>query len=323
MRRALSTSRRAIELLTALAGALTLCACAAFGETEPNPLGRDAEAPGPEGGAAAPDPTGRPLGVQGDVTATDGDTTSLLGFAAPDDNGAAITSYEYDVNADDTWRALGADRVVLGLTNGTTYKFRVRAVNAKGPSATPSAQSNAVVPYGAPEPPKVTASLSAVTVTWAWTPASASGRAVIGYQVKLDGGAYGATAAKASFSKAFSDAVTHSLCVVAITDGDAARNRSGESCTPVPWPYHVAKAEITADGFTTAVAGGSVYNNESVAGTTYSIAGACFTSTDIGSNNGYWYKLAATGHWVAATTYVQKKNEFGAPRISGGGGGCN
>ena len=78
-----------------------------------------------------------------------------------------------------------------------------------------------------------------------------------------------------------------------------------------------------SDGFSKPVAGGSVFNNEVASGASPTIDGACFTETDIGSNNGWWYRVASTGHWHAATNFTQKKNEFGAPQVNGGAGGCN
>jgi hypothetical protein len=80
--------------------------------------------------------------------------------------------------------------VVGGLTNGTAYTFRVRAVNAVGASAN-SAQSNAVTPATVPDAPTIgtaTAGTGSATVTWT-APANNGGSAITGYRVDtLTGG---------------------------------------------------------------------------------------------------------------------------------------
>jgi hypothetical protein len=111
--------------------------------------------------------------------------------------------------------------------------------------------------------------------------------------------------------------------VKATTSGEVGRNESAEKCAAATIALPTAVSDVTGDGFTNAVASGTRYNNEIVLGKTYSISGACFTANDIGSNNGWWYRNAATGHWAAATIFVQQTNQFGATRVSGGAGGCN
>jgi large repetitive protein len=210
---------------------------------------------------------------------------------------------------------------VLGLTNGTTYRFRVRAVNGVGPSGSPSAASNPVIPYGVPAIPVLTAKATSTRIDWTWPVPDGNGRPIAGYRIKLDSAAY-TTITKTTYGAAFVSGA-HTLCVIASSSGEAGRNESPEKCTPATIALPTAVADVTGDGFTTAVAGGTRYNNEIVNGKTYSISGACFTSNDIGSNNGWWYRNAATGHWTPATLFVQETNQFGATRVSGGAGGCN
>jgi hypothetical protein len=268
--------------------------------------------------------TAPPPGIVDLVTADERDRASALTFASPTPDGVQITAYEYDVNADAQWRPLGADRIVLALTNGERYRFRVRPLNDHGPALTPSAQSNEIVPYGAPEPPTVAASASGKTIRWKWTPNDGNGRAVTRYEHQLDGGAFVPTAEQ-TFSQAFGANEPHTLCVVALNDGvDPARSRSAPECAAFKLSLPIVVAESTGDAFDTAGAGGKRYDNEVVNNKSIAIDGACFRDPDITSNNGWWYRLAPTGHWAAATVFTKSVNEVGAPRVFGGAtSNCN
>lgn len=77
-----------------------------------------------------------------------------LAFTAGSDNGRAITKYQYStdgINWSDTDAGTTSPRVASGLSNGTNYTMRLRAVNVAG-SGTSSATFNATstTPYGAP-----------------------------------------------------------------------------------------------------------------------------------------------------------------------------
>ena len=69
------------------------------------------------------------------VTAAAGNGQVTLAWMAPaDDGGSPITGYEYEIDGSGTWMDAGSDmtETVTGLMNGTSYLFRVRAVNAVG-----------------------------------------------------------------------------------------------------------------------------------------------------------------------------------------------
>ena len=114
-----------------------------------NGAGRGGES---ESGTVTPSTTpARPTGL----TATAGNGTVTLSWTAGSDGGSAITGWKYIKHSNNAWDSgwtevpnSGAGTTsyrVPNLTNGTAYKFKVRAVNAKGDGAD-SPESDAVTP---------------------------------------------------------------------------------------------------------------------------------------------------------------------------------
>lgn len=89
-------------------------------------------------------------GVPTDVTAAAGDGQAVVSFTAPaDDGGSGITNYILvSTPGGITVSGTQSPITVHGLTNGTSYTFTVKAVNALGSGETSSA-SNAVTPVAA------------------------------------------------------------------------------------------------------------------------------------------------------------------------------
>ncbi|HLT84934.1 MAG TPA: Ig-like domain-containing protein [Phototrophicaceae bacterium] len=131
------------------------------------------------------------------VTATEGDRQATLAFSAPADNGDPIRRYEYQVNGG-SWNQVPSNRVIGGLSNGSSYRFTVRACNTYCGEASPA--SNAVVPYG----PFGQATMSGqrhgrhdgyidgITeqpgATFSWTTPGGNGRDVTSVQLRVDNG---------------------------------------------------------------------------------------------------------------------------------------
>jgi hypothetical protein len=131
-------------------------------------------------------------------TATAGNASAVVRWTAPAATGGSpIIRYEVQVVNNATNATVGAVRIapanatqftVTALTNGTAYRFRVRAVNAVGASAF-SADSNAVTPATVPgAPPSVTATRGAnggaVTAQIVWTaPTNTGGSPITAYRV--------------------------------------------------------------------------------------------------------------------------------------------
>jgi hypothetical protein len=125
------------------------------------------------------------------LVATPGDTELLITFDMPSANGSDITQFEYSVDEGDEI-STGRDEpafTITGLTNGTEYSIRVRAVNGVGKSG----WSNPVT--GTPEagtaPPDAPTDLSATTlagdIVISFTPGSDNGAEITDYEAYVDG----------------------------------------------------------------------------------------------------------------------------------------
>ncbi|NDE17149.1 hypothetical protein EBZ80_19690 [bacterium] len=128
-----------------------------------------------------------------------------VNFTAPlSDGGDAISNYEFSTNDGSTWTARSPSStvsplVITGLTNGTTYTVRIRAVNNAG-SGTQSSSSTGT-PVAAP-------TLTAVTLASALT------------------GTYGAAGTAVSFTAAGTD-LTANLTVTAQTGFEVSSTQNG------------------------------------------------------------------------------------------------
>jgi ELWxxDGT repeat protein len=131
----------------------------------------------------------------GDIQVTPGNGRVTLSWTAPANNGGSVvTDYfvQYSSNDGATWtRFLDGIRptpnaVVVGLANGTSYRFRVAAINSIGLGAY-SAPSAAVKPKptvpGAPSVPGATAGNWEVLLNWS-APASNGGATITDYFVQ-------------------------------------------------------------------------------------------------------------------------------------------
>ncbi|HET7399472.1 MAG TPA: fibronectin type III domain-containing protein [Intrasporangium sp.] len=128
------------------------------------------------------------------VTAVRGNASAPLSWKAGSNGGSAITGYRIEVRRGttvvrtDSRTGTATSTTITGLTNGTAYTFRVRAVNAVGLGAF-SLPSNAVTPATVPGAPVIgTPTQGAVggtlTAVANWTaPTSTGGSAILSYRV--------------------------------------------------------------------------------------------------------------------------------------------
>jgi hypothetical protein len=117
-----------------------------------------------------------------------GDSLVNLAWTTPNGNGSPISGYavEYSSNGGTSWTRVTVGNVnattVTGLGNGTTYIFRVAAVNGAGPGLF-SAPTTQVIPLGTPA--EVGAVPSDRSVWVAWTPPTGNTAAIVGYRIEV------------------------------------------------------------------------------------------------------------------------------------------
>ena len=129
------------------------------------------------------------------LMATRGDGEVTLNWRASNNGGSAIKYYEYNVDGG-AWISTGGKSTsytVTGLTNGETYRFRVRAVNSVGPGAEskPARATPATVP-GAPRNLTLTSGSQYMMLIWE-RPADNGGLPITGYEYiqKEEDGSFG------------------------------------------------------------------------------------------------------------------------------------
>jgi len=141
-----------------------------------------ASAPSPSLIVGIPDTPAAPSSV------VPGNAQATVTWAAPANNGAAISAYIVTpyigatAQTPFTLSSAATSATIGGLTNGSTYTFRVQAVNARGTSA--ASPNSAAVVIGTPAaPPTATAAPGNGTATVSWTAPANNGSAITGYRV--------------------------------------------------------------------------------------------------------------------------------------------
>jgi Ca2+-binding RTX toxin-like protein len=131
------------------------------------------------------------------VTATAGNAQASLAWTAPTNNGGSpITGYRVQVRTGttvvrtDILTGTGTTTTVAGLTNGTAYNFRVRAVTGFGLGvlSDPSNTVTPLAPASAPGTPVATARNTAASLTWT-APANNGGSPITQYRIQIRTGA--------------------------------------------------------------------------------------------------------------------------------------
>ena len=140
--------------------------------------------------SATPKSTLAPPDTPFGLSATPGNQRVKLSWVQPS-GGAALTHYEYELDGSDTWTTTGSTApttTVMGLTNGQTYTFRVRAVNSAGASGASGSQSATptTTEPDAPEGLSATPGDGQVTLRWR-PPGNDGGDTITHYEYELDG----------------------------------------------------------------------------------------------------------------------------------------
>jgi titin len=127
-------------------------------------------------------------GAPSNVVITPGNSSVSVSFTASDNNGATISKYQYQLGSGSWTDAVGTTSPISisGLTNGTSYDIKLRAVNSVGDGAASDAVS--VTPRTVPGAPSITSVTPGdSTVSLAFTAGADGGSVITGYEYELNG----------------------------------------------------------------------------------------------------------------------------------------
>ncbi|CAM3823180.1 Ig-like domain-containing protein [Smaragdicoccus niigatensis] len=170
------------------------------------------------------------------VSATAGDGQVTLSYSAPNDNGSPITSYEVSMNggAYSAFSGTSSGGTVSGLTNGTSYTFKVRGVNAAGPGPD-GGTSSAVTPFGPPKAPAISGSAAGTAVNFTWDSDSShmqNGRPISSVTVTFDSTG---VANNGSYTGGSGYSQSHSLKIHVCDDQNTCVDSTGQATSgPMP-----------------------------------------------------------------------------------------
>ena len=240
------------------------------------------------------------------LTVSGGDGSVALAWTAGSNGGSAITGWKYTKKTgddwDDDWTAVpnsGAGTTsytVPDLTNGTAYRFKVRAVNANGDGAE-SAESASVTPSAKPAAPTgLTVSGGDGSVALSWTAGSNGGSAVTGWKyTKKTGDDWdddwtavpNSGAGTTSYTVPdLANGTAYKFKVRAVNaNGDGAESAESASVTPATAPPAPSKPSVVAGNKSVTLSGSSVAGTGGSAITKWQYA---YKSKPGGGNYGSW-----------------------------------
>jgi RHS repeat-associated protein len=250
------------------------------------------------------------------VNATGAHTKATVSFnASGNDGGAAITGYTVTSNpaggVDSNAGSTGLSHVVTGLTNGTSYTFTVKAINAVG-SSVASQPSNSITP--APTAPDAPTNATAVgghtKATVSFTAPAENGAAISGYNVSSSpAGGVDSNAGGTGLSHivtGLTNGVSYTFTVTAINAmGTSTPSQPSNSIIPAPTapdaPTHVKAAGGNSQAtisFTAPAENGSPISGYTVTsnpgGITASGTGSPIIVTGLTNGTAYTFTVTAT-----------------------------
>ena len=165
-------------------------------------------------------------------SAVPGNARATVKWTAPANNGSAITGYVITpyigvtAQSPRTFASTATTEIVTGLTNATTYTFKIAAKNANGtgPQSIPTNTVTVGAPL-APTAPSAVPGNARATVKWT-APASNNGSAISGYVITPFVGAT-AQSPRTYASTAVTEVVTGLTNATTYTFKIAAKNANG------------------------------------------------------------------------------------------------
>ena len=184
-------------------------------------------------------PPSMPPGAPTAVTATPGDGRAVVSFAAPPANGSPISSYVVTASPGGyVFPGAGSPIAAVGLTNGVSYTFTVRALNGAGAGAS-SGASSPVTPVSVPDPPEtVTAEPGNRSATVTFSPSPAPAEPVSSYTVTAFPSGKSATGTAARLTVGgLKNGVSYTFSVTATNaSGTGAESRPSNAVVPEDFP---------------------------------------------------------------------------------------
>ena len=206
----------------------------------------------------------------GTATATTGiaygsTPTASLTFTAGATGGKTITNYKYSTD-NITYTALSPEDAtspvtIPGLTAGTSYTFRLKAVNANGDS-TATAASNSITAATVPQAPTIgTATVTnTTTVSLPFTAGATGGSTITSYTVTSSPSialTYSGTTSPMTLTGSFVAGTSYTFTITAVnSSGSSVASSSSNSV--LPYPAYSLSQTFNASGNYTVPAGASV-----------------------------------------------------------------
>jgi predicted RNA-binding protein with TRAM domain len=164
-----------------------------------------------------------------------------VAFTAGSDGGSAITDYKWSVDGTNYTTRSGTSSpiVITGLTNGTAYTVRIRAVNAIGDGTVATAGSSAT-PRTTPAAPTIgTITPGDGQLSVAFTAGSDGGSAITDYKWSVDGTNYTTRSGTSSpiVISGLTNGIAYTVRILAVNAaGDGAVATAGSTTTPRTTP---------------------------------------------------------------------------------------
>ena len=254
------------------------------------------------------------------LSATAGNGECAVSWVAPTNFGYSdITGYkvEYAVSPYNTWSVATASvnsltYTVTGLTNGTSYKFRVSVINGVGTSS-PTESSIATPQAVPPDPPtSLTVSAGNQQFTGSWTaPTNNGGAAITGYDLLYAPGPSYNSFSTVSFGN------TTSYTVLSLTNGTSYKFKVSAKNSAGTGTASALSSAVTPTAFTISSTGGIVttYTSNSINYTVYEFR---YTGGTNGTQTTYTFTVSGSKD---AEVFIVGGGGSGGSDGGGGGGG--